>query len=372
MKICVLITDFLPDTIGGAEVSVYNSSKVLAERGHDVHVITRKNNSPDYEIMDGIHVHRLPFDKKGQYTFEMVKFFFRVAMILRKIQPDVFHVHYINMNGTPGVFLGKLFRVPVVVTDHSGIYMKSRLYCRTFGRFAIKYSTVMVALTADLRRVFREIFPKKDIAVIGNGFDMDRFRERLHEQGELRRALEFEQDGTYFLYVGRIIDRKRIDLILKATEIAIHEKHDIRVHIIGKGPELDTLNTLMLELGIDGHVNFHGFKEDDIVTNYFLASDVYILTSDYEGLPVVLMEAYGAGLSIIISDFQGGNEIVTDGENGFIVPKDPSKIAEKMLILAGNKQLREEMRRNNLARSRQFTYDAMVDKLEKVYERIAH
>ena len=173
------------------------------------------------------------------------------------------------------------------------------------------------------------------ITVIWNGRDLARFDGTKFDRNEVRRELGFGSGEYLFGTLGRLEPQKNHHLLLEASKIARERGgRPFKVVILGEGFLRESLEKKAAELDITGEVLFPGFKTDS--EKWLAALDCFILSSDYEGFPLSLIEAGAMGLPVISTLVDGADEIIEDGKSGFLVPvKDPAALAEKMLSFSG-------------------------------------
>lgn len=143
--------------------------------------------------------------------------------------------------------------------------------------------------------------------------------------------------------------------------------------LVGGGQERQALQELVKELDLEERVTFVGKVSNGEVPKYMVASDVFVLPSLSEGFPLVTLEAMASGLPIVATKVGGLPEIVKDGDNGFLIePKNPEQIAEKVLSLLVDEELREKISRNNQEKAKHYSWENIVERLEEVYRNHLH
>ncbi|RKX91166.1 MAG: glycosyltransferase [Spirochaetes bacterium] len=169
---------------------------------------------------------------------------------------------------------------------------------------------------------------------------------------------------------GRLIWQKNQELLIKAAYIVL-EQMDIKVLILGEGPEEANLRKLVRQLGIEDKVLFLGFQKD--IYKYIKIADVFVLSSRYEGFPNVILEAMACGVPVISTDCPDGpNEIIVNGVNGMLVPPDDvNAMAQAIVRLLNNDKLKEKFRIEGWKRIRHFGIDKMVAEYEEVFNMIS-
>ena len=174
-------------------------------------------------------------------------------------------------------------------------------------------------------------------------------------------------------YVGRIVqEQKRImDFVPLASEL-LHRDVSFELHVIGEGSERPRLATALERQGLAVHAKFWGWLESSVVRRRLRELDVFLLMSDYEGLPVALLEAMGHGLVPVVSRIASGNgQLVIDGENGFLINiGDVAAFAQRLKLLADERSLLATMKRAAWKTSQQYTVELMADRYLECFDYI--
>ena len=363
MKIAITVPQFPPKRIGGTEIATYNIAKHLARRGHEVHVITSLDKGLPKESMDeGFYVHRI-FWRKIRFLGVM-SFWIKIFLCLKKIKPDIVHTQDIGI-GIPG-FLAKTFlKMPFVVYGQgSDVYLPST-FKNTISKLALKNAESVIALTEDMKSEMQKLCDR-DILVIPNGIDLEKFKNLSRK--DIRKRLKIKDNEKIIAFVGSLYPVKGLRYLIKAMKFMIEETKNVRLMFVGDGEESEELESLVEEFGLKERVKFIGRVQNEEIPQYMAASDVFVLPSLSEGFPNVVLEAMASGLPIVATKVGGLPEIIRDGENGFLVePKNPKEIAEKVLLILEDDELRERMSRNNKDRVKEYTLESVVERLEHVY-----
>ncbi|MDF5713539.1 MAG: glycosyltransferase family 4 protein [Rhizonema sp. NSF051] len=146
--------------------------------------------------------------------------------------------------------------------------------------------------------------------------------------------------GNRLLFVGRLATAKGLPILLESLAI-LKEHPDILLTVVGDGPDREQLEVLTAQLGLSKNVNYVGYKSQTEVREYFQQTDVFVMSSFAEGIPVVLMEAMAAGVPVVATQIAGVSELVEDGKNGYLVPPgDTVSLAESIEKLLSDHKLR--------------------------------
>ncbi|WP_414585923.1 glycosyltransferase family 4 protein [Scytonema sp. PCC 10023] len=154
-------------------------------------------------------------------------------------------------------------------------------------------------------------------------------------------VVSHNESGKRLLFVGRLAAAKGLPILLESL-VALRRSHpNISLTVVGDGPDRSKLEQMTAQLGLSQNVNFVGYKSQAEVRNYLQQTDIFVMSSFAEGIPVVLMEAMAAGVPVVATQIAGVSELVEDGVNGYLVPPgDAVSIAENIEKLLNNHKLR--------------------------------
>lgn len=359
MRIAIVTNRFLPKWMGGTEVATLNMAQSLAALGHDVHIITSRDEGMPPESADGgVHVHRVYSPSLNAVGAGV--FYLAVLHALNSVKPEIIHVQDFLL-GPCGFVAKRMFKRPYVVWGRG--YEFRDLPFRTAA--VLKDAEAVIALTDDMRNELQKIC-SREIPVIPNGIDAERF-ERV-SRDDARRQLGIEPAQKIVLYVGRFYPVKGVKYLVTAMGQIRREEENAILMLVGYGSEEENLRLLVKELGLSDCVRFVGAVQNDLIPAYMAASDVLVLPSISEGFPMVSLEAMAASLPIVATDVGGIPSIVEEGINGFVVtPGDAAQIADKVSSILCDPELSHFFATNNKSKAQRYTWDRVVHDLEGVY-----
>jgi len=354
---------------------VFQEAKLLAEKGHDVHVFSSNLEKgtnkivPAYEEKDGIKIHRFPvYFKLGNAHFWNFK---KQAL---KLEPDAIIAHiYRHPHTNKGVKIaGKLrkkgHKAKLYLVTHApflekgirsrglelGVLLYDVLFCNNLNRF-----DKVIAITKwEIPNLLELGCKKEKIVYIPNGIPEGFFKTKRRQ-------------GNKIIFFGRIAPIKDLETFIQAVK-QVSEKKKISVEIIGPAEPnyLVKLKQLIEELGLNNIVRFLPavYKQQDKIKTIDSAG-IFVLPSKREGMPQALIEAMARGKLVISSDTQGGKEIIKSGRNGLIFKKgDENELTEKIFYCmdSRNKRKIKQIEKNAIKTSEQFKWSKLIKKVEEL------
>lgn len=317
--------------LGGADQQLLSAAQVLRDRGHDIRIVSLTPLGPmGLEARslglttDSLEMRRGVPDPRGLV---------RLVRIVRAWKPDVVHSHMVHANLMARA-LRLLVSVPVLVSTIHNVYEGGpglmAAYRLTNG--LVDQMTIISEAAAG-RFVGERIVPARLLTVIANGVDTERMRNVPPGTGDMLRS-SFGATAAEFVWlaVGRFEIAKDYPNLLRAFARVRAARPDAVLVIVGQGSLHGEAEALTAELGLRDAVRFLGARND--VPAVMSAADGYVMSSAWEGMPMVLLEAAAAGLPIVATAVGGNGEVVREGESGFLVPaRDPAALGAGMLRL---------------------------------------
>lgn len=363
MKVTILVAGFPPRWTAGTEIATYNIAKHLAKRGHEVHIITSLDEElPRKSTEEGFYVHRI------QRSELPMSFSIKALLEEMKINSDIIHAQGMYM-GFPAYLIKKILGRPYVIWSRgSDVYLPWK-YKNLTSKVILRNTDVAIALTEDMRREMRRIY-ERDVLVLPNGIDSGNFDHLSKE--DCRKSLKIQENERIILFVGGLRQVKGARYLIEAMKIITDKYKNTRLLVIGDGNERGYLEDLVKRLDLQKYVTFIGKVPNERIPEYMVASDIFVLPSLSEGFPVTVLEAMASGLPVVTTDVRGLPEIVKEGENGFLVkPEDPREISKKVLLILRSNELRERLSNYNKEKSKQYSWESVVTRLEDVYHMVS-
>jgi len=368
LSICRVTHALYPDVVGGHAVFCHELSMRQADLGHRVEVLTtRRGRQPERELFrKGYAITRLrrvwmPWDSLGMQNPVMPSLY----KIVRERNCSLVDAHaQLFWTTAQSVKAALDAGKPVVTTVHGVLALRNwfvnlcqKLYLWSVGSWALRNSSRVVCLTeSEAREVAGLGVGKRNIRVIPIAVDPNLFRPR----GTKRQMI---------VYVGRLVPEKGLETLLDAVA-ALREKKTVRVLIVGDGPSRNKLIGHAHRLGILDMVTFRFFVDQSQVAEILQESQIFVLPSLKEGLPITLLEAMASANMIVASNLP--SIVETLGPAGlYFTPGRSGELAERLLEALNERQLQ---RKNGLAGREvvedRFSWGVVLPMLEDLYREV--
>lgn len=382
MNILIVSSSFLPK-INGAIRCVYDHARKLAERGHNVYLVTRKlNGTPAYENIEGINVIRAsPSYRRTSFWNKIGSFLSQMALIImlhKKVHFDVIHSHGTEpaLSALPTRYLSK---VPLILTTHSTPFLwpswtwwKSSMEFKVswlISKFVVENVDYIIAQSEGVKSYMLDLHGRsisKKIRIIPTGVDESKFCKSDGQKSE----------KPVVLFVGGLSRVKGIDTLLKAASKVLKVVPETLFLIAGEGPQQQKLEKLAEQLGIRNSVIFKGsVTDDETLVDLYDISTIVVLPSNVGGpVACTILEGMSVGKPVISTNVKGGiPDVIKNGETGILVrPGDAEELSSAIIKLLTNPELTKRM--GDLGRKRvetNYSLNYMAELLERLYEESA-
>lgn len=352
---------------GGAQVHVLNLALKLKEDGHEVIII----GSGDSEIptllkSEGIKYISIESLKVNIDPLNDLKTIFILHKLLTIIKPDVLAIHS-SKAGILGRIVANFLNIPVVFTAHSWSFsgtssvIKSKIYS-ILERIVTNKRNGIIAISNhdyDLGLKYK-IASSNNMKIIHNGIP----------DNNLIANPEVKKDIVKLTMIARFAEPKdHLSLIESLNEI---KNENWELTFVGDGPLINNVKKTCHNLGLSNKINFIGEQQNVVPT--LLESNVFILISKSEGLPISIIEAMRSGLPIIASDVGGVNELIRNQKEGYLIDKGNKLLLNKAITqLIMDPHLRKVLGDNSRKRYKQkFEFQNMYNKTISFYKEISN
>ena len=373
MDILITVGIFPPD-IGGPASFVPKISKYLISKGHKVKIISlSEKENLNYE--DEINVTRISRN---------LPIIFRWFRTITKIYKSAKNSDLIFVNGLgtettiANIFLRKIIIRKIVgdpvwervynkklTTESFDSFQKNKQRLsikiqKNIRNWSIKNSNLIITPSEHLKTFVQNIGFENDIYVINNGVEIKQIEK-----------VTLENKIIKLVVVSRLVNQKNIDIVIKAVK-RIEDKN-ILLNIVGDGPEVNNLKSLVKEKSLNKRVSFIGKIKNSELHNYLEDADIFIQASNYEGLPHSILEAINYEIPILSTEVGGCSAILNKGERGYIIPMPVSEveISEEIRTIINNKneaKSKVKLAKNYLNQEHNFNTNAEIyhEKIKEV------
>ncbi len=363
MRIMLLSTGL---RLGGAEQQVAALARHFVALGHAVAVVSLTPDC-DVDLPEAATVLRLDMRKT---PWSMASTLWQIRAFLRAWQPDILHAHMVHAN----LFARALTRItrtpPVICTAHS--YREGGRLRMLAYRLTDRWASLTTHVSADGRQgmIDAGAAPPDRIVVVPNGIELDRFHPSPELRLATRQSLGATEASILILNVGRLVPEKAQDLLLDAfSRLQSEERVEARLLIAGEGSEREALAATIERLGLDGSATLLGMRRD--IAALLNAADLFVLSSEIEGMPLVIAEALACGCPVVSTDAPGVAGLL--GDAGQIVPRNNAAAlaaAMRAALRAGLGSPSEQAARRDRIALR-FGIDAVARQWLSCYTRLA-
>jgi len=365
-----LFTDTYPPFINGVSTSVFMLKKALEKAGHQVFVVTINNETFHYGFDENDTVVRIPGLPIGLYDYRVSTVYPLKAMnIIRKWKLDVIHSHTEFSVGTFARFISRQYNIPLVHTYHTlyedYVYYITKGYFDKPSKKIVEYLTQFYCdktaneLIVPTKKIYDLIKEKynvdKNIYIIPTGIEVERFyKENVNSKKveEIGKKLKITDKDFVIIFVGRMAQEKNVDLLLSAQKKLVEKDKNIKLLMVGDGPDLDNYKKTVKEYGIDKNVIFVGKVPWETVPQYYRLADVFATASTSETQGLTVIEAMAASVAPLCINDESFKNTVEDGYNGEIfkdedeyveIVRDLRKDTKKLQMLQKQARLNAEI-----------------------------
>jgi len=303
---------------GGAERQIILLSNELSQRGHEVHLVVLNENKAPYQISSSVIVHDLTTEE-GIGKFRLVRRFLALRKTLKLVKPDI-TINY-NLQGAYfSLLIGRNFCGKILYSERGDPYDSE--YSGILGMirdFTCKHIDAFVFQSEGARNFFH-LSSKQRAIVIHNSVTVPQEKYPIPDSRDNR-----------IVTVGRLHPQKNPWLLIDAFALIANKHPEIKLEFYGDGQLKNEIQTKINSLGLSDRIHLNASRKD--IFDCIRTARLFVLSSDFEGMPNALMEAMSLGLPCISTDCHpgGARTLIDDGINGYIVPvRDPQAMAKKI------------------------------------------
>jgi len=364
MKILQCSDSYLPHP-GGVSEHLHYLSVALRRRGHNVTILApeypERYEDPSFVKRIGRVVYFKGNKSTITFTFHPLLPYL-VNDFIRKENFEIVHTHGPFGWNLPywAFHLSRGLNVATLHTTFTGFnfYSLAKLF------FKREFQRRMDGLIFVSKTAFESAFPHFPLnyKIIPNGIDTERFSPRV------KPIISLKKKGTIILFVGRLDERKGLNILLKAFPIIKKRIPYAVLVVVGKGPLMGEFKK-MVPHQFSNDVIFEGFVSEEKLPSYYTSADVYCSPSTGgETFGIVLLEGMASGIPVVASNIPGYDQVIIDGYNGiFFETGNHFDLAEKIITVIKKNKLREKLITGGLKTSKKFSWEEVALQVENYY-----
>lgn len=389
MKILLVTDSYWPNHDGGA-VFEHRLALALAEKGHDVRIITPGfsflRNEVECDCKTKIYRARSVVNIfNTKYRISLWPFFY-MKQVCKEFQPEVVHIHNAALMGLAALRQAKKRHIPVVATNH---FMPENLFNvfrflglsdvinkvvgRVVWRYLVWFHNKADVVTSPTQTAVDYLVKRGLHAphqAISNGVGVEKFFPAPDQKQLLRAYFHLPIEKPIVLYAGRLDAEKRLDIWIDAIPFVL-KQIDAQFVLAGYGKDRKLLEKRIKKLGVGDHVTFLGRVSDEDFPKIYRIADVFAISSPAELQSIVTLEALASGLPVVATNVAALPEIVHDHENGFLFAyRDFEGMATCIVQILKNPGLRDSFGKASLEIIKQHCDKNSYSQFEELFKTI--
>ncbi|KAF1296837.1 1,2-diacylglycerol 3-glucosyltransferase [Enterococcus sp. JM4C] len=311
MKIGFFSDTYFPQ-VSGVATSIKTLKEELEKNGHEVYIFTTSDPNADKFEEDVIRMPSVPFVSFKDRRI-VVRGMWYAYLISKELELDLIHTHTEFGAGLLGKMVGKKMKIPVIHTYHTmyedylHYIAKGKVlrptHVKYYSRVFSNHSTGVVCPSERVIEKLRSYGVFKPMRIIPTGIDIEKFKRSditTEMIQETRAELGIQQDQLMILSLSRLSYEKNIQAIIQGFPKVLESLPNARLVIVGKGPYMEALQEMAVELGISDYTQFVGEVANDAVALYYKAADFFVSTSTSETQGLTYTEAMAAGTPLVV------------------------------------------------------------------------
>ena len=305
-----------------------------------------------------------------------LKALYGLFTLIRRGKFDIVHTHS-SVGGVVGRLAAFIARVPVIVHHVHGwgiqenmspvvrtLYLILERMCALFTDRLIAVSAPTIQKGLDYR-----ICKEEKFALIYNGINLEKFRQQIDRQ-KVFSGMGLDPDCKIVGMIARLDQQKNPLDFIRAAAIVVKKYPKVQFLIAGDGSLRSECESLIDQLNLRGTFFLLGYRDD--INKIMPVLTLTVLSSLWEGLPVVFQEAMSAGKPIVANDVDGARDVIIDGETGYLVtPHRPEEMADRIVYLLNNDAICHEMGLTAQKYSERFSGEQMVENIASLYKELS-
>lgn len=383
-----IFTESYPPLVNGVSTSILMLEHALTKLGHEVFIITVSDNKKDYVLENNGHILRLSsVNLANCYDYKMTSVYpIKAVNMIKKMNLDVIHS---NVEFTVGIFarvVSEQLSIPLVHTyhtnweDYTHYITKNKKILDDICKKLLKYLVVffedktvteLIVPSNKIYNLFKDKYKfTKNIHIIQTGIETSKFYKEnfnLKDINSLKKKLGIKKKDFVVMTVSRLAKEKSVDRIINNHKELVKKYSNMKLLIVGDGPDIDKLKDEAKSLGVSDSVIFTGKVPLNDIPIYYQLGNVFVTASKSETQGLTVVEAISSSLPVVaVKDDSFVNSVIEDF-NGFVFTDD-EKYINSISKLYEDKELYNRLSNQSRLLSEDFSSEYFALKVLKVYE----
>ena len=383
-----IFTESYPPLVNGVSTSILMLEHALTKLGHEVFIITVSDNKKDYVLENNGHILRLPsVNLANCYDYKMTSVYpIKAVNMIKKMNLDVIHS---NVEFTVGIFarvVSEQLSIPLVHTyhtnweDYTHYITKNKKILDDICKKLLKYLVVffedktvteLIVPSNKIYNLFKDKYKfTKNIHIIQTGIETSKFYKENFNQKDinsLKKKLGIKKKNFVVMTVSRLAKEKSVDRIINNHKELVKKYSNMKLLIVGDGPDIDKLKDEAKSLGVSDSVIFTGKVPLSDIPIYYQLGNVFVTASKSETQGLTVVEAISSSLPVVaVKDDSFVNSVIEEF-NGFVFTDD-EKYINSISKLYEDKELYNRLSNQSRLLSEDFSSEYFALKVLKVYE----
>lgn len=383
-----IFTESYPPLVNGVSTSILMLQKALEKLGHEVFIVTVSDDKKNYTLEDDGHILRLPsMNLANCYDYKFTSVYpIKAVNIIKKMNLDVIHS---NVEFTIGIFarvVSEQLGIPLVHTyhtnweDYTHYITKNKKILDDICKKLLKYLVVffedktvteLIVPSNKIYNIFKDKYKfTKNIHIIQTGIETSKFyKENFSSKdiNNLKKKYGIKKKDFVIMTVSRLAKEKSVDRLINNQKELLKRYPNMKLLIVGDGPDIDKLKMQVCSLNIGKNVIFTGKVPLEEIPIYYQLGDVFVTASKSETQGLTVVEAISSSLPIVAVKDDSFISSVIDDFNGYVFTSD-EKYIESILKLYENNDIYNRLSNQSRILSSDFSSEYFALKVLKVYE----
>ncbi len=377
MNIGFFTNTYLP-AVSGVTTVIENYREELEKQGHNVYIFAAKHSGYYDKNPNVFRFKSIDLNYKISYPLPLISSP-KIGRAIKRINLDIIHSHHFFLSGQIAWYYAKKLKLPLIFTYHTryNLYVHyaplpeelSKPLAKTLSTLYANSCNAVIAPSKSIKDLILEYGAKKPVYIIPSGIDINKFKKTDDEE-KIREKYNIKDDAILLLTVCRLSEEKNLDFLLKVFQKIIKKRKNVYFMIVGDGPEKENLEKQSFRLGLKGKIIFTDKISYQRIPSFYNASDIFLFSSFSEVQPTIFTEAMASGLPIVAIKAIGSEDVITNGENGFLASDDIDDFSQKALKIIDNENLRKRMSEKAKIRAKYFSIENSTRKMLSLYEKV--